>query len=188
MNERRVRGSFGTIEYSGYSNEIIEIPLEFEDPVMITSRTVFDIKKLSGDDVYDSDYGVVQIGDSGKKHRIQIVVPEGRQGSFKLELKYDIYDPQGQGITGIVEPIIVEYETSSVHERVDRLEKLVLILLQSRSSGNYHDKSGEEMLRDAMPVSVEWMSKLLREYESGEKTIEEYCVVLEERLNLNNED
>ena len=88
MNERQVRGSFGTIGYSGYSNEIIEIPLEFEDPVMITSRTVFDIKKLSGDDVYDSDYGVVQIGDSGKKHRIQIVVPEGRQGSFKLDRTY----------------------------------------------------------------------------------------------------
>ena len=186
MNERQVRGSFGTIGYSGYSNEIIEIPLEFEDPVWITSRTVFEIKKLSGDDLYDSDYGVAQMGDSGKTHRIQIVVPEGRQGSFKLELKYPLNDPKKleQSIIWIVEPIIVEYKTSSVHERVERLEKLVLRLLQSTSSGNHHDKSGEEMLRDTMPAAVDWMSKLLREYENGEKTIEECCVILEERLNL----
>ena len=187
MKEKEVRGSFGTAEFHGYSNEIIEIPLDFEDPVLITSKTVFDFTKLSGDDLYDFDYSVVGIGGSDKKYRIQIIVPEGRKGSFKLELKYPLNDPKRleQSITGIVEPISVEYKTSSVHERVERLEKLVLLLLQSRSSGNYHNKSVEAMISDTFPASLKWMSELLRQFESGEEAIEQFCVILQERLDLN---
>ena len=188
MNEKEVRGSFGTTEIHGYSNEIIEISLDFEEPVLITSssKTAFEFTKLSGDDLYDFDYSIVGIGDSDKKYRIHIIVPEGRQGKFKLELKDNIYDPKTsqKSITGIVEPIIVEYKTSSVHERVERLEKLVLLLLQLRSSGNYHNKSVESMISDTFPASLEWMSKLLSQFESGEEAIEQICVILQERLDL----
>lgn len=183
---KEVKGSFGTAKIHGYSNEIIEIPLDFEEPVRITSRTVFEFTKLSGDDLYDFDYSVVGISDSAdKKYRIHITVPEGRQGKFKLELKYDIHDPTDleKRITGIVEPISVEYKTSSVHERVERLEKIVLLLLQSRSSGSYHNKSIEGMISDTFPASLESLSKLLSQFESEEEAIEQFYVLLQERLD-----
>lgn len=192
MNEKQVRGSFGTVEYSGYSNEIIEIPLEFEEPVRIPSKTVFDFTKLSGDEIYDFDYGFVGIGDTDdKKYRIGIRVPEGRQGTFQLELKYYLDDPVNpdQHIVGSVEPITVEYKTSSVHERVERLEKIVLLLLQSRSSqSSRHNKSVKDMMANTFPASVEWLLKLLHECEGSEKTIEQYYLLLEDRLDRINKD
>ena len=72
----------------------------------------------------------------------------------------------------------------SIDQRVERLEKVVLFLMQSRSPASYDNKSGEEMIRDALPASdqVRWVSKLLPQFESSEKAIEQYHDLFEERL------
>ncbi|MDE0013228.1 MAG: hypothetical protein OXU36_18940 [Candidatus Poribacteria bacterium] len=188
MNEKQVKGSFGTVEY--LDNNVITVPLQFDEPVLITSKTVFDFSEFTGDNLFapglNLDYGVVGKGDTNQNYEIQIIVPAGKQGSFKLELKYPINDPKNfeQNITGIVEPIIIEFDTPSIDQRVERLEKVILFLMAPSSGSSYDNKSGEEMMRDALPASdkVRWVSNLLRQFESSEKAIEQYHDLFEERL------
>lgn len=187
MNEKHVKGSFGQVEY--LENNVIVVPMQFDEPVLITSKTVFDFSEFTGDDILalglNFQYGVVGKDDAGQNYEVQMVVPEGKKGSFKLELKYNVMDPKTaeSNIRGIVEPIVVEFDTPSIAQRIERLEKVVLFLMQS-SPTSYNNKSGEEMMRDALPASdqVRWVSKLLRQFESSEKAIEQYHNLFEERL------
>ena len=190
MNEKQVKGSFGTVEYR--DNNVIVVPLQFDEPVSITSNTVFEFSEFTGDDVLalglNFDYGVVgKVDTNQKKYEVQIVVPAGKQGSFKLELKYNVMDPKTaeSNIRGIVEPIIVEFDTPSIDQRIEKLEKVILFLMRSRSGLSYDNKSGEEMINDALPGSdqVRWVSKLLSQFESSEKAIEQYHDLFEERLS-----
>ena len=85
MNEKQVKGSFGTVEYR--DNNVIVVPLQFDEPVSITSNTVFEFSEFTGDDVLalglNFDYGGVgKVDTNQKKYEVQIVVPAGKQGSF----------------------------------------------------------------------------------------------------------
>ena len=188
MNEKRVKGSFGTIEYR--DNNVIAVPLQFDEPVLITSKTVFDFSEFTGDDILATglnfDYGVVGIDNTRRNYEVQMTIPEGKQGSFKLELKYNVMDPKTaeSNICGIVDPIVIEFDTPSLAQRIERLEKVVLFLMQSRSPASYDNKSGEDMLREALPASdqVRWVSKLLHQFES-EEAIKQYHDLFEERLD-----
>lgn len=188
MNEKQIKGSFGTVEYR--DNNVIAVPLQFDEPVLITSKTVFDFSEFTGDDILAAglnfDYGVVGIGNTQQKYEVQMVIPEGKQGSFKLELKYNVMDTKTaeSNIRGIVDPIVVKFETPSIDQRIERLEKVVLFLMQ-KSPINYDNQSGEEMMRDALPASdkVKWVSRLLRQFESSEKAIEQYHDLFQERLD-----
>ena len=118
-NDKKVKGSFGTVEYR--DNNAIVVPIQFDEPVLITSRTVFDLSEFTGDDILalglNFDYGIVgKVDTEQKNYEVQMVVPEGKQGSFKLELKYPINDPKTaeQNIIGVVEPIVVEFDTREI--------------------------------------------------------------------------
>ena len=187
MNEKQVKGSFGTVEYR--DNNVIAVPLQFDEPVLITSKTIFEFSEFTGDDILAAglnyDYGVVGVGNTQRNYEVQMVIPEGKQGSFKLALKYNVMDPKTaeSNIRGIVDPIVVEFETPSIDQRIERLEKVVLFLMQKPPT-NYDNQSGEEMMRDALPASdkVKWVSKLLHQFESSEKAIEQYHDLFKERL------
>ena len=189
MNEKQVKGSFGTIEYRDHN--VIAVPLQFDAPVLITSKTVFGFSEFTGDDILATglnfDYSVVGKRNTDEKiYEVQMIIPEGKQGSFKLELKYNIMDPKTaeSNIRGIVDPIVIEFDTPSLAQRIERLEKVVLFLMQSRSPASYDNKSGEDMMRDALPASdqVRWVLKLLHQFESSEEAIKQYHDLFEERL------
>ena len=186
-NDKQVKGSFGTVEY--HDNNVIAVPLQFDEPVLITSKTVFEFSEFTGDDILAAglnfDYGVVGVGNTQRNYEVQMVIPEGKQGSFKLELKYNVMDPKTAetNICGIVDPIIVEFDTPSLEQRIEKLEKVVLFLMQNPPASNYN-QSGEEMMRDALPAAdkIRWVSKLLRQFESSEKAIEQYHDLFQEKL------
>ena len=114
--EKKVKGSFGTVEYR--DNNVYVAPIQFDEPVLITSRTVFEFSEFTGDNILadglNFDYTVVgKVDTDDKYYEVKMFVPEGIQGSFKLELKHPIMNPKTaeHNIIGVVEPIVVEYDT-----------------------------------------------------------------------------
>lgn len=115
-NKRKVKGSFGTVEYR--DNNVYVVPIQFDEPVLITSSTVFGISDFTGDDILgyglNFDYNVFgKVSTDDKYYEVKMVIPQGKRGSFKLELKHPIIDPKTaeHNIIGIVEPIVIEYDT-----------------------------------------------------------------------------
>ena len=79
-------------------------------------------------------------------------------------------------------------ELKTRDERIKRLETVLLFLISSKAGPGYLYQSADKMLRSVLPPHIaERVGKLLKEYESFEKIIEEFRSICEERLLRSND-
>ena len=78
-NKPNVTETCGDAEYR--EDGVIVQPITFDEAVIVTSKAVFDLSKISGDDLDGIDWYIVG---EGTKFDMVFDIPSGRRGSFSM--------------------------------------------------------------------------------------------------------
>ena len=77
-------------------------------------------------------------------------------------------------------------ELKARDERIERLERVLLFLMCSKVDTDYLQKSPDRMLKGILSPHTEGrVGKLLNEYESENKILDEFLSICEDRLSSN---
>ena len=114
-------------------------------------------------------------GRSEEDKELWIILPSADDDNIERELAHQ-------------ESIDIFEEIKARDERIERLEKILLFLINSAASPDYLYQSPDKMLKSFLsPHTAERVGKLLKEYESVEKVLQEFLSICEERLLRSND-
>ena len=107
-NISSVAASFGRAVYR--ANREIAVPINFPEDVQYFSKTDCDLKRVSGDVIYDFDYYL--IGENSIFHLV-LVPPPDKSGSLMVGISGHIYKTASFVRDNIViKPILIPYDTT----------------------------------------------------------------------------
>lgn len=102
-----VTASWGTVEYLG--DGVVAVPITFSENVVIPSKTVFLVSRVSGDTLEGVDY---QIVGEDTEFKLIFQIPPDRSGSFRVSADGDVFKvSSGVWDNVVIPPITVDYGT-----------------------------------------------------------------------------
>ena len=107
-NTLNVNASFGTVEYR--NNGAIAVPITFAESVIVPSKSICEITRVSGDDLVGVNYRII-----GENTDFEIIfeVPPDRVGSFSISAVGDVFKrSSGVWDNVVVEDVVVNYSTT----------------------------------------------------------------------------
>lgn len=106
-NTLNVSATFGTVEYR--DNGVVVVPVNFAENVIVPSKTVFQVTKVSGDDLKGIDYRLVG---EDTDYELIFEIPPERSGSFRISAIGDAFKVSSMVWDNVVAtPKTVNYDT-----------------------------------------------------------------------------